>query len=101
MIYHIQKVVQILSKYYYEGQEPITYEELLEDGVELTGKNSYSDKNIPGPTDQEKLDEIYGTPDGYVWHHEPDGSMSLVPKEIHDEITHTGGASGYRNGDLP
>lgn len=89
------------SDYYYVGMNPFTYDQILEDGVELTGKNSYSDNSIPGPTDQEKLNDLYGTPEWYTWHHESDGTMSLVPKDIHGEINHTGGASGYRKGELP
>ncbi len=35
-----------------------------------------------------------GTPDGYVWHHNQDGTtMQLVPVAIHLGTAHTGGAS--------
>jgi hypothetical protein len=43
-------------------------------------------------------------PDGYTWHHHhhhhhENGKLQLIPKEIHDAVKHTGGASlaGCRN----
>lgn len=42
------------------------------------------------------------TPEGYVWHHVEDGTtMILIPKDVHRNFPHTGGASGLRNGTLP
>jgi hypothetical protein len=39
------------------------------------------------------------TPDGYTWHHHPDGcTMQLVPTELHNAWYHVGGASRIRNG---
>jgi RHS repeat-associated protein len=37
------------------------------------------------------------TPDGYTWHHHQDGkTMQLVPKDLHKEVRHTGGAATKR-----
>jgi hypothetical protein len=36
-------------------------------------------------------------PDSVTWHHGPDGEMQLVPKELHDAITHSGYAAVIRN----
>ncbi|MBL1217307.1 MAG: HNH endonuclease [Planctomycetes bacterium] len=34
------------------------------------------------------------TPEGFVWHHEPDGrTMTLVPENIHSKTGHTGGVA--------
>ncbi len=42
------------------------------------------------------------TPEGYVWHHVEDGTtMQLIPKDVHNNFPHTGGASGLKNGTLP
>ncbi|AOD14079.1 HNH endonuclease [Xanthomonas fragariae] len=39
------------------------------------------------------------SPAGYTWHHAQDGrTMQLVPREIHREFRHAGGASSIRNG---
>ncbi|MBC3930030.1 HNH endonuclease, partial [Undibacterium sp. CY21W] len=39
------------------------------------------------------------TPSDYVWHHVEDGrTMQLVPKDVHNEVRHTGGAAVIRNG---
>ena len=41
---------------------------------------------------------LKSTPDGYTWHHAPDGkTMQLVPTEINKNFPHTGGASIVRN----
>jgi RHS repeat-associated protein len=33
-------------------------------------------------------------PDGYTWHHhQENGKLQLIPKDIHDAVKHTGGAS--------
>ncbi len=75
---------------YYDN--PITYEEIFEKtGYELNGSNSYV----------VKMDQYYGTELGYTWYHNSDGTMVQVPTEIHSQINHTGGESGYRNGELP
>jgi len=38
------------------------------------------------------------TPSDYVWHHVEDGrTMQLVPKDVHNEVRHTGGAAVIRN----
>ncbi len=39
-------------------------------------------------------------PKGYTWHHMEDGEhMQLVPKDIHRDFPHTGGASKVKNGE--
>jgi hypothetical protein len=38
------------------------------------------------------------TPDGYTWHHHQVGkTMQLVPKNLHKEVKHTGGAAMKRD----
>lgn len=38
------------------------------------------------------------TPEGFTWHHHHDGnSMYLVPQDLHDVVTHTGGAAIVRS----
>ncbi len=73
--------------------KPISdYEILLETRCKLTGNTS---------NDIKIMNENYGTIEWYTWHHNNDGSMVLVQSDIHSSISHTGGASGYRNNDLP
>lgn len=41
------------------------------------------------------------TPQGFVWHHVEDGmTMQLIPKDVHVEAPHTGGAAVIRNGGI-
>ncbi|KIE05765.1 hypothetical protein NF27_CY00010 [Candidatus Jidaibacter acanthamoeba] len=51
--------------------------------------------------DLRKANEAAGfkkTPDNYTWHHHEDGkTMELVPKDLHNAIQHTGGASKLRH----
>jgi hypothetical protein len=38
------------------------------------------------------------TPKGYTWHHHQDGTtMQLVPRDLHTNLRHTGGAAHYRH----
>ena len=37
------------------------------------------------------------TPDGYTWHHNENGTMELVPTDVHGAVAHTGGASIARS----
>ncbi len=57
----------------------------------LTGRNK---------TDAAKANAAAGlpcTPEGFTWHHVEDGeTMLLLPKRIHDEARHTGGAAVLR-----
>ena len=63
--------------------------------VEVTGLNGEHGH------DSGKANKAVGykeTPDGYTWHHHEDGkTMELVPKDLHDAIKHTGGASKLRH----
>nr|WP_285511283.1 HNH endonuclease [Streptomyces sp. NBRC 14336]WBO82443.1 HNH endonuclease [Streptomyces sp. SBE_14.2] len=37
------------------------------------------------------------TPRGYVWHHHEDAlTMQLIPRDLHNAVQHTGGASTLR-----
>jgi A nuclease of the HNH/ENDO VII superfamily with conserved WHH len=37
---------------------------------------------------------LISKPDDYTWHHVEDGTtMQLIPKKLHTEVWHTGGAS--------
>lgn len=53
-------------------------------------------------TDDGKANEAFGfgkTPNGYSWHHVEDGkTMELVPEDVHQEFSHTGGASIIKGG---
>ncbi len=55
--------------------------------------------------DERKANKNVGlksTPEGYTWHHVEDGvTMQLVPTDLHESVSHTGGAAvkkGERNG---
>ena len=38
------------------------------------------------------------TPEGYIWHHlEDEGTMMLVPRDLHRSVGHTGGAAHHRD----
>lgn len=38
------------------------------------------------------------TPKGHTWHHvEDEGTMMLVPRDLHDEIAHTGGRATFKH----
>ncbi len=38
------------------------------------------------------------TPKGYTWHHNQDGkTMELIPRDLHETVRHTGGASELKN----
>jgi hypothetical protein len=38
------------------------------------------------------------TPPGFTWHHlEDEGTMMLVPRELHQEVAHTGGRVTYKH----
>lgn len=40
------------------------------------------------------------TPKGYVWHHVENGTtMQLIPRELHNNVPHTGGAAVIRHSD--
>jgi hypothetical protein len=43
---------------------------------------------------------LKGTPTNYIWHHHQDlETMQLVPRDLHEVVRHTGGASKIKNSD--
>jgi filamentous hemagglutinin len=60
--------------------------------IEMTGAR---DADVTLANKAAKLEE---TPEGYIWHHvEDEGTMMLVPRELHQSVGHTGGMAGYRD----
>jgi len=60
--------------------------------IEYTGSRS---ADFNAANNAAKLEEI---PRGYTWHHLEDGkSMMLVPRDLHDAVRHSGGASRYKH----
>ena len=46
-----------------------------------------------------KLAGLAKTPEGWVWHHSEDGTLQLIPFDLHQEVQHTGGvALNKKNG---
>ncbi|WP_428743770.1 RHS repeat-associated core domain-containing protein, partial [Sulfurimonas sp.] len=59
----------------------------------------YTKANLESPLSKSQGVTGQNAPKGYTWHHMEDGKhMQLVPKDIHSEFSHTGGASIVKNG---
>jgi phosphoribosyl 1,2-cyclic phosphodiesterase len=41
-----------------------------------------------------KLEDV---PRGYMWHHNEDMTMSIVPEDLHRAIEHSGGVAEYKH----
>jgi hypothetical protein len=60
--------------------------------IELTGSR---DADVALANKAAKFEE---TPEGYIWHHvEDEGTMMLVPRDLHQSVGHTGGMARYRD----
>ena len=96
------------ATYYDKNGNKVTYNK---DGYPEFSEHSIETiDDIPGMNgdyghDSKLANEVAGfdkTPDDYVWHHVEDGKkMELIPKEVHGNFPHTGGASGLKEGSLP
>ena len=60
--------------------------------IELTG-SMRADESLAN--NAAKLEE---TPEGYTWHHvEDEGTMMLVPTDLHHTVSHTGGRVKFKH----
>lgn len=60
--------------------------------IELTGSRR-ADELLAN-----KAARLEETPEGYLWHHvEDEGTMMLVPRDLHQAVGHTGGRAGFKH----
>ena len=60
--------------------------------IELTG-SMHADEALAN-----KAAGLEGTPKGYTWHHvEDEGTMMLVPRDLHQAVGHTGGRAVFKD----
>jgi hypothetical protein len=60
--------------------------------IELTGSHKVDEALA------NKAARLEETPEGYLWHHvEDDGTMMLVPTDLHQEVAHTGGRARFKH----
>jgi hypothetical protein len=60
--------------------------------IDLTGSMR---KDIAAAKQAAGLEKV---PKGYVWHHvEDEGTMMLVPEDLHDAVAHSGGRATYKH----